>query len=177
MSFMQRLTAACRVLRGTEAAAEGDEEVLALRRDLAAARLDLEETREALKKAQARAEALEASHTADVEQSTQSRMEKLFADLAQPLSQLGAQGYLVESGSELAASDVLAVAGQIARALENAGLEQVGAPGEVTDYSPETMQPLRQGQGIAVGDAVRVRFAGYRLGNRTIRKALVERVE
>ena len=179
MNLMQRLSTAWHVLVSPSASGveTEDEPTVALRRDLATAQLELQESRDALRAALARADALEKAQAAQVRDGVESHLETLFADLAAPLSQLRMQAALLAAGTVVAASDVMTLARRCAEVVEGAGLEAIGATGEMMPFDPEIAQPLAGDVQMAPGDTVHVRFIGYRYHGRVLRKALVEHKE
>lgn len=179
MRFVERLSSAWRTLvcPSPPLQAMEDEPVVALRRDLATARLELQETRDALAAARARAAAVEHAQAVQIRDGIASHLEALFADVAAPLSQLGMQAALLDAGTAVAASDVMAVARRCAIVIERAGLEPIGTTGAVIPFDPEIAQALGANAHMASGDSVRVRFIGYRYHGRVLRKALVEQEE
>jgi molecular chaperone GrpE (heat shock protein) len=179
MQLMQRFSTAWRALvcPASPPAATDDEPTVALRRDLAATRLDLQETTAALTAERARLAALEQAQAAQVHDRVESQLEVLFAALAAPLSQLRLQAALLDAGTAVAATDVMALARRCVAEIERAGLEPIGATEEVVRFDPALAQPLMEGVQMAPGDEVRVRFVGYRYHGRVLRKALVERKE
>ena len=176
MALRRRVAAAWQALCGAGPATD-QEQLLALRGELAGLRLELQESREALQKERGRIERLQQQQAGAVQDSTQARVLPLLTALSAPLSQLDMQKRLHESGTPLEAADVLAVAEQVARAGENAGLEALHSPGELTGFDPETMQPLRADQPLEPGEEVTVKCAGYRYQSHVLRKALVQRGE
>ncbi len=176
MSLVKRLAAAWRALRGEseQEQVQDGEAVVALRRELAAARLDLQETQAALAAERRHRHAIESSKAAAVQEAVESRLEALFTQLAAPLSQLRMQESLLDSGRDVAGSDVMAVARSFADAVTAAGLDPIGTPGEKLGFDPETCQLLSGGEVPASGQEVVVRFPGYRYRRRVLRKALVE---
>jgi len=176
MSLVKRFSAAWWALVGTSAPAQEREEdpAVALRRDLAAARLELQEAKEALAAERSRAAALEKAQVAQVREGVESRLEELFAGLAAPLSQLRTQAALLDSGTAVAASDVMILARRFADMAEGTGLEPIGNVGEAALFDPGIAQPLGSDSSMEPGDPVTVRFIGYRFHGRVLRKALVE---
>jgi len=186
MSLIKRLAAAWKVIRGRAPHPDplleeereqirDDEGTMSLRRQLAAARLDLQEARDALAAERSRRAAVEGGQTAAVREAVESRQEALFTQLAAPLLQLRMQDALLEAGRDVAARDVMAVARSFTDAVAAAGLEPIGMPGEKVRFDPETCQMLSGGEAPARGQEVLVRFPGYRYNRRVLRKALVER--
>lgn len=145
-----------------------------VQRDLAATRLDLQETQAALGAERARTAALDKAQATLVQEGIAAHLEALFTDLAAPLSQLRLQATLLDAGTAVAAADVMALARRCIAIIERAGLEPIGMTGEVMPFDPETAQPLGEGAPIAPGDTVRIRIAGYRYHRRVLRKAFVE---
>lgn len=178
MRLVTRLSTVWRALMRPSSplqAMDEDEPVVGLRRDLAAARLELQEARDALAAERARAAALENAQAAQIRDGIASHLEALFGDLAAPLSQLQMQAALLDAGTAVAASDVMALARRCATVIERAGLEPVGTTGAVIRFDPEVAQPLGTNDQMKPADSVRVRCIGYRYHGRVLRKALVER--
>lgn len=178
MGMMSRIAAAWRALAGRRAAgseAESDDEAVALRRDLAAAQLELQEARSALESERKRLAAAREGEAAAVREGVESQIEELLTRLAAPLSQLRMQEALLGAGKPVAAGDVMSVARSLAGAVEDAGLEPIGTPGGALTFDPETARPLQADAAIGPGDETVVRFIGYRYHGRVIRKALVEK--
>ena len=170
MQLMQRLSTAWRALvcPAPPPAAMDDEPAVALRRDLAATRLALQEAQAALATERARLAALEQAQAAQVRDRVASQLEALFATLAAPLSQLRLQAALLDVGTAVAATDVMALARRCMAEIECAGLEPIGATGEVVQFDPALAQPLTERAQIGPGDTVRVRFVGYRYHGRVL---------
>lgn len=143
--------------------------------EAAGLRLELQEARALLEQSRARADALEASAAQSVRQSVDARLERLLTGLASPIAQLRMQAHLMESGREVSARDVMALADGIASGVEQMGLERTCQPGERTEFDPETMAPLRAGEDIGAGDPVTVKLIGFRHVGSVLLKALVER--
>ena len=176
MSLVQRLAAAWRALVSPSAlpAPMPEDPTLMLQRDLAAIRLDLQETQAALVAERARTAALDKAQATLVQEGITAHLEALFIDLAAPLSQLRLQAALLDAGTAVAAADVMALARRCIAVVERAGLEPIGTTGEVMPFDPETAQALGEGVQIAPGDTIRIRIAGYRYHHRVLRKAFVE---
>lgn len=177
MKLVQRLAAAWRAMVSSATTPEAmpEEPTLALQRDLAATRLDLQETQTVLATERAHSAALEKAQATLVQEGIASRLEALFTDLAAPLSQLRLQAALLDAGTAVATADVMALARRCIAIVERAGLEPIGTTGEVVPFDPETAQLLGEGVPLAPGDTVRIRIVGYRYHLRVLRKAFVER--
>jgi len=108
MGVLERLRAAVSAFR-CATPPSADDELLDLRRDVAAARLELQETQAALERERARVRSLEAGRAEAVREGTEARVEQLLQALAAPLSQLRTQGYLLREDKPVQVTDVLAV--------------------------------------------------------------------
>lgn len=173
MGLGQRLGAAWAALCAGDKPSAEETELLTLRRDLATARLDLQDAHEEVERLRTHTGTLEEDHAAAVEQSLEKRLEGLFTSLAAPLSQLRTQAYLLEEKKPVPVADVMLLVDQLALAVEEAGLTPLGAPGDALPFDPGTMQEVR-GEPAAPGAEVDVMFVGYRFGYRVLRKAMVE---
>jgi molecular chaperone GrpE (heat shock protein) len=148
------------------------EELVAIKRELAVIRLDLHDANEALALCRTRIE----ENGVDAAHRITDPLEDLFTDLAPPLSQLRMQAALLESGRDISAGSVMALARQLAEAVEMAGLEPIAAFGKEVSFDPHTCEPLAADLSFSPGETVVVRFIGYRYRGHIIRKALVERL-
>ncbi len=148
------------------------EELVAVKRELAVIKLDLHDATESLALCRARIEEndVEAVHRMN------DPLEDLFIDLAPALSQLRMQAALMESGRDISAASVMALARQLAKAVEMSGLEPIAAFGKEVSFDPHVCEPLAADLSFSPGEAVVVRLIGYRYKGHIIRKALVERL-
>lgn len=173
-SLFYRFLDAWAALRGkpsSETRAAQDE-LVALKRELAAIKLDLHDAREAL--------VLYRSRIADKDSRDEHRMndalEDLFTGIAPALSQLRMQAALMASGRDISAASVMALARQLTEAIEMAGLEPIAEFGKEVSFDPQIYEPLAADRAFDAGESVVVRFVGYRYKGRVLRKALVERL-
>ncbi len=94
---------------------------------------------------------------------------------AAPASQLKTQAHLVQVEEKpVQARDVLAVARQLLRVLEDAGMRFEGEVGDVVTFDPDRHRPLGEAS-LSRGDQVRIRFVAVKLGERVIHKAGVDK--
>jgi len=100
----------------------------------------------------------------------------LLEGVAAPLSQLATLRSLEAQGMAPDVADVLRLTEAVQKAFGNVGLEAIGEVGEVVEYDPELHRPVGREQ-LSAGERARVRFVGFRLGQRTVRPALVSREE
>lgn len=122
-------------------------ENLSLRREIAGLELELVDAKEAIDAFRSRLVNLEASRG---NQGPDGR-ELLLSHLAAPISQLRMQQWLMDSGKEISARSILAVAGQIADLVERAGLEPFGSTGEDIPFDPQVPDPLAGGVWFSPG--------------------------
>jgi len=139
-------------------------------------RLELAEREETL--ARLRAELAEArlESNARAENVLGDAEARWLTDLAAPVAQLLTQAHLVHVARQpVRTADVLAVASRLIVALQDHGLEIVGAVGNTTTYDPECHETLDESVELAPGDTVTMRFVGLAHRGQTIHRAGVER--
>ncbi len=99
------------------------------------------------------------------------RIARWLESAAAPASQLKTQAHLLQvENKPVQARDVLAVARQLIRVLEDAGMEFEGEVGDVVVFDPDHHRPLGEAS-LSRGDRVRIRFVAVKLGNRVIHQA------
>lgn len=172
MSMVNRLGDAWRALLGRPSLRESAaaDEVLTLTRRLGSMDLELKEARETVAVQRLRLDRLESVCSAE----TGNSLERALEDLAAPVSQLRMQASLMGRGRDVSGRSVMALASQIVQTLENHGLEAIGVTGEEVAFDPATCQPLSAGVTFAPGQAVDIKFIGYRYNGRVLRRALVD---
>ncbi len=157
--FLQRLL---KVLKGNDGSktscdmaglhlelSERDEEIVRLKKEYA---LQREQSRE------------------QVERAGREAVEGIVYEFAAPLSTLSAmQARQTEKGG-LNPADLLQVVSSFRKILEKRGLEQIGSVGDEMPYDPVLHQML-DGSCPPPGEAVSIRFAGFRFNDRIIAKA------
>jgi molecular chaperone GrpE (heat shock protein) len=174
MNIRKRLVNAWAALRGRPPAEARElrRELLVLQREFAEVRLELVDSRQAMNLFRKRIEDMGSDTSVPVDDT----LEALLEDLVSPLSQLRMQAALLESGRQISGGSVMALARQLVEALENAGLEPLGAFGREIPFDPQTCDPLAADMVFHPGETVVTRFIGYRYRGRILRKALVERM-
>lgn len=96
--------------------------------------------------------------------------------LAPLLSQLATMGSMAGGERAPRLEDVLKLAGMLEHVLAENGLMRIGAVGEEAAFDTRWHQCM-SGDDINDGGRVRVRFAGYRLGENVLLKATVSRAD
>jgi hypothetical protein len=176
--FPQRLAAAWRALCGAAPAtapppaAPADDACLAAQAEAARQRLAAEEAAAQVAALRRELDAERQGRAQAVAASLQARLEPALADAALFRGQLALQAHLLEQGKPVAARDVLALAGGLARAWEKLGLTLLAQPGAAAAFDPAQHQPV-EGFTPAPGAPVAITIPGCRLGERILRKSFV----
>lgn len=134
--------------------------------------LDLRERDERIAAMQAEYAQLEASKGQATELAGQSELERLFRRLAGPLSNLAMLVELARQGEAAEAADFVQLFDGLEKELERAGLERIGAAGEVTAFDVAEHQRM-SGATVHAGTPVTVQVPGYRMGGKVLLKAMV----
>lgn len=138
--------------------------------DMAELRLELSERDEeivrlkkeyALKREQSRAQ---------VERAGEEAVESIVLECAAPLAMLSVMQARHAEKGDLNPADLLQVALSFRKILEKRGVEQIGAVGGEEPYDPALHQML-DGTSPRPGEAVLIRFAGFRFNGKLIAKA------
>ncbi len=164
-----RIRAAWAALRGTPPAAPGDPRVR-----IAALELDLRERDAELGRVRAEYERLGARAERDRSGAAAEGLGHLVKHLAPVLSQLATMQSLAAAGRDLRPGDVLKLFGKVESVLAESGLARIGSVGEEVPFDTRLHQRL-SGMDVDDGQAVTVRFVGYRLGETILLKAMVSR--
>ena len=98
----------------------------------------------------------------------------LARGLAPLFSQLATMQALADSGRAVRAEDVLKLLDKVEAGLRESGLERIGTVGDACGFDTRLHQRM-SGADVADGDAVVVRFVGYRLRGDILLKAMVSR--
>lgn len=177
-SLMKRIAAAWRALCGAEPESmtgtvsdSGGPEA-----ELARVRLELEASLAEcgrLREEYARRDRLAAEEKAVAGREAMLRVAKRVGPL---LSQLVTMRAAASEGKPVREEDLLTLAGKLAKAFVDAGINPVGEAGGLAVFDPKLHQRLSGGD-VSDGDAVRVRFVGYACGDAVAVKAMVSREE
>jgi molecular chaperone GrpE (heat shock protein) len=164
--------------RGELAAARpADEELPALRREVQSQRLELAERDRALANLKSELERLRRGEGDRIAAAVQAQVERLLAGAAAPVAQLLTQAHLLEmDGKPVPATDVLAVARRLVRALQEEGLTLEGQVSATVAFDPNRHEPLSSATRLTPGQSARIRFVGVAYRGKVLRKAGVESV-
>ena len=145
------------------------ERVLALEGELQSLRLELAEQKRANEKLKLELERQRGGESARL---ASAQIEKLFSEIATPVSQLLTQTHLLKvEGRPVQAADVLAVASRLVRTLESQGLTIEGAIGESVLFDPNRHEALSVEEEILPGQPAVIRLVGLSYQGRLLRKA------
>ena len=101
-------------------------------------------------------------------------VDALARRLAPLFSQLATMQTAADSGRSVRAEDVLKLFAKVEAELRESGLERIGTVGDICGFDTRLHQRV-SGADVADGDAVVVRFVGYRLRGNILLKAMVSR--
>lgn len=151
------------------------QDILALQNQLQTLKLELVERTQALEQIKADLQTMQNQQERLQQEKTNARLEALFRDTASAVSQILTQAYLLESQAKPVQSrDILQVARQLIRALEQHGLTLIAAPGEQSTYDPAYHTLLNTAHTLTVGQPVTIRLAGVAYQGKILIKASVE---
>lgn len=142
---------------------------------LAALELDLHGRDAELARVREEYERLRGQAERDKAGAAQAGLDALARRLAPLLSQLATMQALAQGERPVRAEDVLKLFGKVEQVLAQAGLERIGTVGARSAFDTRVHQRL-SGADVRDGDAVTVRFVGYRLGESILLKAMVSRI-
>ena len=143
---------------------------------LAALRLELAERDRRIEALLKEADELRDAAADEARSAAGERMGKLLRRLAPLLAQADAMRRFEAEGKPLRTADAFALFEKIEKALAGEGVGRIGETGAETVFDQSLHQRLSGGD-VRPGDAVRVRFVGFRQGERILAKALVSRKE
>jgi molecular chaperone GrpE (heat shock protein) len=145
------------------------ERVLALEGELQSLRLELAEQKRANEKLRLELERQRGGESARL---ASAQIEKLFSEVATPVSQLLTQAHLLKvEGRPVQINDVLAVVARLVRTLESQGLTVEGSIGESVPFDPNRHEALSVEEEISPGQAAVIRLVGLSYQGRLLRKA------
>ena len=181
--FKKRLSEAWRVLLGRSITAApaptvdtaAEEARLSAQAAAAAARLEAEEARQMAAALRRELDAERASRDNAIEAALQARLEPALDDAATIIGQLALQARLIEQGKPVGARDVMALASRLAKCFEKLGLVPLDKAGDQALFDSTRHQPMG-GFSPEQGAPVAIKIPGCRLGQRILKKSIVEPV-
>jgi len=167
--WMARIRTACVALFGS-----GDRRALDPGARAAALELDLRERDSDIRRLRQEYERVAQQAQREQAGAAAAGVDALARSLAPLFSQLATMQALADSGRAVRAEDVLKLFGKVEAGLRESGLERIGTVGDTCGFDTRLHQRM-SGADVADGDAVVVRFVGYRLRGDILLKAMVSR--
>ena len=163
LGFLKRLFAP-----GSTAAPDS----LSAQSELKSQRMELEARDKTIARLKADLERERSTARSQADEIVRARVQRLLQNVAGPAAQLALQGYLLEAeGKPVAARDVLAVARNLVRALENEGLTVEQQPGQRVTFDPNRHEPLSVETPLSSGQPALVKLPGLSFQGALLRKA------
>lgn len=160
------------LLGRSEAAIVGEDDDASSRSRIASLELDLRERDERIETMQREYAHLEAAKATASAEAGQTELERLYKRLAGPMSNLATLCELARAGREVVIDDILNLCESLERELARAGMERIGAAGEVVEFDEAAHQRM-SGRGVESHHKVVIRVPGYRVGPKVLLKAMV----
>jgi len=153
------------------------DKILSLETQLQQLKLELKEKENVINNLQTELKLQQQKESQQLESKITSEKQKLFNDIASPLSQLITQQYLLEVETKpVKPEDIFLVIKRLIKVFEKEGLNFINTVGEITNFSPNYHQSLNSNVNINIGDKVIVKIVGISYQNQVIKSAIVEKV-
>ena len=150
---------------------------LALQSEIAGLQLTIAELKNELSNQQALLAEDGKSRQAKINETVDAKLQKLFGELASPLSQLALLQSLFAEGKEVKTANIFKLVAVIESALTAKGLSKLLEVNEICPYDATTMDPIKSGITFAPGEKIRVRLPGYLFKGNYLCKSLVDKTE
>lgn len=147
-----------------------------LRARIAALEMDVRERDEKIRQMQAEYAGLSSAAQKAASEAGHEELERVFKNLAGPMSSLSALAALSESGEQVASADLVTLFRMLEKELGRAGMERIGSAGETLPFDVARHQRM-SGGAVRAGVKVRVRVPGFSFHGKVLLKAMVSAVE
>jgi molecular chaperone GrpE (heat shock protein) len=154
-----------------------DNMAIALQSEIAGLQLTIKELKNELSNQQALLADSEKNRQAIVNETVDAKLQKLFGELASPLSQLALLQSLFVEGKEVKTANIFKLVAAIESSLTDKGLSKLHEVNEICLFDATTMDPIKSGITFAPGEKIRVRLPGYSLKGNYLCKSLVDKTE
>ncbi|GEM_PF-6185969 len=154
-----------------------DNIILALQSEVVGNQLTIAELKNELSNQQALLADAEKSRHAIVNQTVDTKLQKLFSELASPLSQLALLQSLFVEGKEVKTANIFKLVAAIESSLTDNGLSKLHEVNEICPFDTTIMDSIKSGITFAPGEKIRVRLPGYSLKGNYLCKSLVDKTE
>lgn len=115
---------------------------------------------------------LKGSLKGDIRQAKAEEILDIFTEIASPLSQLNTMKKMEQDGKDIKVKDILRLVNHMEKIFFKKGLSQTGAAGEKVLYNSTVHQPAGNFS-PKEKEEVLVRFCGYKVNDKLIKRALV----
>lgn len=152
-------------------------QILTLETALQQLKLEIKEKENTINNLQTELKLQQQKESQKLENKIISEKQKLFNEIASPLSQLITQKYLLEvEAKPVKPQDIFLVIKRLINVFEKQGLTFIGEVGEVTNFDPNYHQSLNSNVDINIGDKVIIKIVGISYQNQVIKSSIVEKV-
>ncbi|WP_017295442.1 hypothetical protein [Geminocystis herdmanii] len=156
---------------------ESSEKIITLETKLQQLKLELVDRTHTINSLQQKLQRQEEKESIQLQEKILGEKEKLFNQIASPISQLITQKYLLEVEEKpVQAKDILLVVKRLINVFEMEGLTFIGEVGEITNFEPNYHQSLNSNIDINRGDKVIIKIVGISYQNQVIKSSIVEKV-
>lgn len=156
---------------------ESQDKILILETQLQQLKLELEEGNKTINNLQQQLQRQEEKEFLQLQEKILGEKEKLFNDIASPISQLITQKYLLEVEEKpVQAKDILLVVKRLINVFESQGLTVIGDMGKTITFNPNYHQSLINNIDINISDKVIIKIVGVSYQGQVIKKAIVEKI-
>lgn len=147
-------------------------ENIALKRKLKELEIECEEKKNFIEVSRKEYEELNKQFHENLKSERNDEFTDIFTELSQFLSQLDTMKKMEEEGKTVRLKDVFRLLGQIEKVFEKKEIIKIGIPGEKVTYDSASHNPVGKFSPEDNKEVI-IRFCGYRLKDRVIKKALV----
>lgn len=156
---------------------ESQDKILIMETQLQQLKLELEEGNKTINNLQQQLQRQEEKESLQLQEKILGEKEKLFNDIASPISQLITQKYLLEVEEKpVQAKDILLVVKRLINVFESQGLTVIGDMGKIITFDPNYHQSLNSNIDINISDKVIIKIVGVSYQGQVIKKAIVEKI-
>ena len=162
---------------GDKSAEPVDNIALELQSEISGLQLNIAELKNELSNQQVLLANAEKIRQDSINETVDAKMQKLFGELASPLSQLALLQSLFAEGKEVKTANIFKLLVRIESALTEKGLLKLHEVNEICLYDATIMDPIKSGITFATGEKIRVRLPGYSFKGNYLCKSLIDKTE
>ena len=147
-------------------------EVLDLRRKISEQEIASEEKDNLIESLKKEYESLNSICRVNTVNAKEEEIIEIFTEIASHMTQLNTMRKLDENGKEIKIKDLFRLIKQIDKIFEKRGVIQIGEAGETVSYDSTLHQPAGN-MSLSEAEEVVIRFCGYKIHDKLIKRALV----